>query len=148
MFRFLLISVALAVVRGQGRSPFCDICTCNLNTTEVLCNQAIGNQLWINSSWFDTQTGQIYPLKRVTVQNSPVLSLQQPFPQSDIVYLNLANNSIVNISDNIFSNLQKMEVLILSYNNINLLHPNAFYVCLYSVLFTAFNISFYFRVNL
>lgn len=136
MFFFLLLAVGLSTVSGQSRSPFCDICNCISNDTEVVCNRAIGTQLWLNSSWFDTQNGQIYPLQRVTVQNSPVLNLQQQFPSSEIVYLNLANNSIVNVSDDVFANLQKMEVLILSYNNIELLHPNAFYVCLHQLFFT------------
>lgn len=58
------------------------------------------------------------------------IELNFTFPQSGLTYLNLANNDIYGIRDNVFQNLQSMRVLILSYNDLELLSPDAFKVML------------------
>ncbi|XP_050299695.1 toll-like receptor 9 isoform X2 [Anthonomus grandis grandis] len=61
----------------------------------------------------------------MTLTNQYFIVLNFTFPKSDLVYLNLANNDIYTIKDSVFQNLQKLEVLILSHNDLELMSPNA-----------------------
>lgn len=125
----IVLSLILSISSAQNEPPFCTLCRCindDSNHFEVTCTKDVRSYIFDKSSWVDHDDNTTYSYSKITIQNSPILSLNQQFPASNIVYLNLANNSIVNISDDVFQNLQNMQVLDLSYNNIELLHPNAF----------------------
>jgi Leucine-rich repeat (LRR) protein len=131
MLLFLLLGALLPLCTPQNGPPFSKSCKCvedDSNKFDVTCTGNIWTQVFDESSWTDKNLNKSYPYKSLTVHNSPLLSLDKKFFSSNIVYLDLANNSIVNVSDGIFSNLQDMETLVLSFNNIESLHPNAFEV--------------------
>lgn len=117
---------------AQLSLPFCTICKCKLidddDSIEIDCSGNMKDQLFNTSYWINATTNQTYPNRYLAVENSAIITLNQKFPKSDLIVLQLANNSIFNISDNVFCNLQKMEVLILSFNNLEVLHPDAFKV--------------------
>ncbi|RZC39590.1 leucine-rich repeat neuronal protein 1, partial [Asbolus verrucosus] len=129
MYLFFLFLTLASLSNAQNVPPFCKICTCendDNNNFEITCTRNVNMYINDNSYWMDQNNNRSYSYKSLTIHNNPILTLKKQFPPSNIVLLNLANNSIVNISDSIFSNLQNMETLILSYNNIELLHPDAF----------------------
>ncbi|CAH1380376.1 unnamed protein product [Tenebrio molitor] len=129
MLLFVLLGAFLPLCTPQNGPPFSKSCKCvedDSNKFDVTCTGNIWTQVFDESSWTDKNLNKSYPYKSLTVHNSPLLSLDKKFFSSNIVYLDLANNSIVNVSDGIFSNLQDMETLVLSFNNIESLHPNAF----------------------
>lgn len=126
MYVYLVFSMLVGL--AQSDPPFCPPCSCkSVEKTkfEVTCNQDVRDKLFQESSWIDS-TNKTYPYKTLLVHNMPILTLDKKFPISNVSYLSLANNSIVNISDSIFSNLQDMITLDLSYNNIEQIHPDAF----------------------
>lgn len=83
-----------------------------------------------NSTWINPATNQPYPYLAITLTNQNFIELNYTFPDIDVTYLNLANNDIYRIRGGVFQDLQSMEVLILSSNDLELLSPDAFRVAL------------------
>ncbi|XP_063923633.1 leucine-rich repeat neuronal protein 1-like [Zophobas morio] len=128
MYVYLIFSMLMGHCLAQSDPPFCSACSCKTveqTKFEVTCIRDVRAYLFQDSFWIDS-TNKTYPYKTLLVHNTPILTLDKKFPISNITYLSLANNSIVNISDSIFRNLQDMITLDLSYNNIEQIHPDAF----------------------
>ncbi|XP_063923630.1 leucine-rich repeat neuronal protein 1-like [Zophobas morio] len=128
MYVYLVFSILIGHCLAQSKPPFCPPCSCKTveqTKFEVTCDQDVRDKLFQESSWIDS-TNKTFPYKALLVHNMPILTLDKKFPISNVSYLSLANNSIVNITDSIFSNLQDMITLDLSYNNIEQIHPDAF----------------------
>jgi len=125
----LIILICRTTSEDPNVPPFCHLCACENNDSnqfDVTCTKDIKEYLFDTYYWINKDNNESYSYDQLSIQNTPILTLDKQFPASSIKMLNLAKNSIVNISDNIFSNLQSMEILVLSFNNIELLHPDAF----------------------
>lgn len=114
-------------------APICGIegCKCEGSNEKinVICS-TIDPQIKIFEAafWNDSKTHHLYPYDSVTIQDNKINSLNKTFQTSNLTYLNLANNDISGIGEGVFKNLQNMKVLILSYNDLEIIHPDAFKV--------------------
>ncbi|EFA05244.1 leucine-rich repeat neuronal protein 1 [Tribolium castaneum] len=129
MLLLIVFSLILSVISDPNVPPFCDKCACvndDSNQFVVTCTKDVSSFMFDKASWIDAADNKPYSYSKVWIQNSPILTLKEQFPVSNLIELSLANNSIVSISSDVFSNLQNMQMLDLSYNNIEILHPDAF----------------------
>lgn len=114
----------------DNKLPFCKTCKCrflsNSDPAEVSCTTKLIYDIFEDYYWIDSTTNQSYAYSSITLQNNEFGNLSYIFPPSNLTYLNLANNDINRISDSVFQNFQNMKTLILSYNDLEILHPNAF----------------------
>lgn len=69
-------------------------------------------------------------MNSLTLAHSNLGDLKTQFPSSNLTLLDLSGNYIREIAEDVFCQLQNMETLILSYNDIEVLTPNAFSVIL------------------
>lgn len=131
LLRTILGIIFLSQTLGMELSPLCAICKCpqenqNSSTIDINClNVKTGDLIYKNNSWF-SEKNESFSIIGVNLQNNGLTELAIPFVKSDLMALDLSNNSIRNISDGVFANLQKMELLILSNNEIEYLNPDAF----------------------
>lgn len=80
------------------------------------------------SLWSDSTKNQSYPYDKVALQDNKLTDLSKIIPSSNLTCLDLADNDISRIGDSVFQNLQNMKVLILSHNDLEIIHPDAFQV--------------------
>ncbi|XP_057654464.1 chondroadherin-like [Diorhabda carinulata] len=115
---------------NQNKFPLCKICACtvdnNETTANVTCVKPIEYEIFSDYFWFSNATNTSIAYNSITINYNKFIDFNKVFPTSNLTYLNLANNNIFNISDSIFKNLQNMVVLILSYNDLEIIHPDAF----------------------
>ncbi|XP_072381559.1 CD180 antigen-like isoform X1 [Diabrotica undecimpunctata] len=128
---FAVFTILLIYTQADSDDfPLCKACGCsfNSNNTEanVTCTKPNTNQILQHYFWIKNGTNDSIPYNRVVINNEKFINFTYVFPSSQLVYLNLAYNSIFNISDSIFKNLQNMQVLILSYNDLEIIHPDTF----------------------
>ncbi|CAG9815183.1 unnamed protein product [Phaedon cochleariae] len=133
MLSLVVLSIAFGsalAVTNNSNSPFCKLCICSWNHegtyTNVSCTKPIPNYAFENSSWIENDSNKPYEYTAVSFQNNHFNNLSYVFPRSNLIYFNLAHNDIFRISDSVFRNLQNMVVLILSYNDLEIIHPDAF----------------------
>lgn len=129
----IVISTLIATVcPAEVKLPLCDICSCvfkdNKFPAEVTCNKDISN-IWLkNSTWINLSTNESYDYSSVSLLNQDIFILNYTFPSSNLRYLSLANSNIRQIVNSPFKNLQNMNTLILSYNELELLSIYTFKV--------------------
>lgn len=115
----------------QNKFPLCKICTCkfdvNETTADVLC-AAHGNyqSIYQDYFWKLNATNESVAYNSLAIHYEKLTNMTNVFPPSNLTVLDLANNNIMSIKDSIFKNLQNMKVLILSYNDLDLIHPDTF----------------------
>lgn len=116
------------IVQVEGSTPLCLLCPCNSepNTPpNINCERANINNIYDKSFWLD-DSNVSYPISSVIFKYNNLKELKTRFPSSDLILLDLSNNSISEIGYGVFGELQKMEVLILGNNDIAWLDPDAF----------------------
>lgn len=104
---------------------------------DVICTNKVSHDIFDSNFWqavVDNKTHS-YNYHSFNIQNNVFSNLSKEFPSSNLVYLNLANNNIVSITQSVFRNLQNMKVLILSYNDLDNIDPDAFKVRQFSLEF-------------
>ncbi|KAL1501242.1 hypothetical protein ABEB36_006604 [Hypothenemus hampei] len=111
--------------------PLCgDNCSCifvdNKESAKVTCTKNVQILVTNPTTWINPDTNSSYQYLEITMTNQNFIELNFTFPANDLTYLNLAGNDIYRIKDSVFMNLQKMKVLILSGNDLELLSPHAF----------------------
>ncbi|KAK4878390.1 hypothetical protein RN001_010896 [Aquatica leii] len=127
----LLIGVILVIrFSTQDQSLLCSHCNCTNtkeNTVDVNCTDQFitYNVLYDKSTWVDEKDSP-YPLGRVVLKLSDLPDLMDPFPFSNLTYLDLSKNYIRRINDSCFAQFQNMHTLILSDNEIDNLKPDVF----------------------
>ncbi|KAG5876561.1 hypothetical protein JTB14_004213 [Gonioctena quinquepunctata] len=132
MLRTLILATTLGFTLAQSnntRLPFCRLCKCDTDGDEhanVTCTVDIRNYVFEDSFWFNNKTNNSYDYNSINFQNNVFINLTYIFPKSNLTHMNLANNAIYGIADKVFQNLQNMVTLILSYNDLEILHPDAF----------------------
>ncbi|XP_044260532.1 protein flightless-1-like [Tribolium madens] len=129
MLLLFLLSLVLSVISDPNVPPFCEKCNCvndDNNQLQVTCTKDISSYIFDKSFWINQNESKSYSYTKIKIQNSPILELKSQFPDSNLIELSLSNNSIVRIGNDVFSNLQNMQLLDLSYNNIEILHPDTF----------------------
>lgn len=127
----LLASAFVGVIFAESdKLPFCKICKCHFSNddeqADVTCTTNIIYNIFDDYYWKINGTNESYAYATINFQNNQFGDLTYIFPPSNLTYLNLANNDINKIADSVFQNLQNMETLILSYNDLEILHPDAF----------------------
>lgn len=140
----------LPILLHADKLPLCsDNCNClfinNTESAKVTCVKDVKTIVTNTSSWINPADNQSYPYLALTLTNQMFIELNFTFPQSGLTYLDLANNDIYGIRDNVFQNLQSMRVLILSYNDLELLSPDAFKVMLLNAVETCKLHVFFFQ---
>lgn len=133
LFILLVIAFVGSTVAESSQLPFCKICKCHFASNEeeqadVTCTTNIIYNIFDDYYWKANGTNQSYAYASINFQNNQFGELTYIFPSSNLTYLNLANNDINKIADSVFQNLQNMRTLILSYNDLEILHPDAFKV--------------------
>lgn len=122
-FLFLLfVNNALSV-----ESPFCRHCSCSTGFV-IACRSKspdLQKHLYDNATWFDADTGKMYPYTTLDIEND-LKTLDHIFPPSNLSHLDLSHNEISSITDSVFQNFQNMQILDLSRNKLEVIHPNAF----------------------
>ncbi|XP_044764370.1 leucine-rich repeat neuronal protein 2-like isoform X2 [Coccinella septempunctata] len=114
-------------VRNQPPSSLCSRCNCsNINATflEVLCLsdiKEIADVIFANGT-----QGDLLSVSDLTIRYNELNTLADGFATENVVRLDLSFNKISHVKNNVFSRLQKLETLVLSHNNVENLHPNAF----------------------
>ncbi|XP_074041949.1 CD180 antigen isoform X2 [Leptinotarsa decemlineata] len=132
MLRVVILAAFVCLAVGQSNNtkfPFCKLCKCETDddvSANVTCTTDQRNYIFENSFWFNQSTNESYAYNALNFQNNQFLNLSYVFPKSNLTYLDLSNNAIYRISDGVFQNLQKMITLILSYNGLEMIHPDAF----------------------
>lgn len=130
---FAPITVFLPVYGGVTR--FCEICKCSYDTVgdpDVTCtdNPQVINYLYEEDFWRDVTQNDtsIYGIHQLTVQNIELPILERQFPVSNLKKLDLSFNIIakINHSNLVFANLQEMEELDLSHNELTILDGEMF----------------------
>lgn len=132
----LVISIYGAhAANNTTQFPLCTICTCQIKNetgstyADVICKRVSHNiyslEFWQTKDKNETHNFNYHSFN---IQNNVFTNLSQEFPPSNLVYLNLANNRIVSITQSVFKNLQNMVVLVLSYNDLDNIDPDAFKV--------------------
>lgn len=121
--------------QAEGRSPFCQICKCTYTPDEdpdVDCSGVTNavNYLYENTYWFDYSEAdnRSFPVRSFKIQFVDLRTISSQFLTSNLTKLDLSNNSIVSIEDVAFANLESMQELVLSYNDLSVLRPEAFRV--------------------
>lgn len=111
------------------QSELCKKCKCtnsaeNSTRIDVNCTEIVldGNVLYQNGSWLDDKNLSV-PFARVLLKGAQVGDILTPLPPSSLSYLDLSRNGINKINVECFAELQSMETLILSDNNLNVLKP-------------------------
>lgn len=151
MFTSLILTLLVTTCLGTDDSnstnlPLCTICTCHTNTkanilyADVICQKKIDYDIFAKSFWQIDILNKTYSCNYTSLnfQNNHMISLTQEFPPSNLTYLNLAHNEIADISKGIFKNLQNMKTLILSYNDLDNIDPDAFKVIIKLIFYTSF----------
>lgn len=133
MARYLLLAFLLALTGAQDTSTelkFCTICKCtpvsnDEKSVDVDCtNHNVKNYLYEESFWQE----QDQTINSLNVQYNDLRELATQFRPSNLTKLDLSNNSIISIGELVFSNLENMEELILSNNDLSILTPESFRV--------------------
>ncbi|ENN73247.1 hypothetical protein HUJ04_000584 [Dendroctonus ponderosae] len=129
--RLALLVFLLPCLIEADKLPLCsDNCSCifvnDTLVSRVTCTKDVKDLVMLNSTWINPATTKPYPYLAITLTNQNFIELNFTFPDSDVTYLNLANNDIYRIRGGVFQDLQSMEVLILSSNDLELLSPDAF----------------------
>ncbi|KAJ8929458.1 hypothetical protein NQ314_017838 [Rhamnusium bicolor] len=127
---YLLAAAFIGTILADSiQLPFCKICKChfvnNSAQADVTCTTNIQYNIFNDYFWKNNATNESYAYASINFQNNQFINLSYTFPPSELTYLNLANNAIYGIADSVFQNLQNMETLILSYNDLEILHPDA-----------------------
>lgn len=141
MILFLFLSCLVASSIGLNASnethfPLCTFCKCQTGTTagaesaDVECFEKVHHDIFSLNFWVNTTANKTitYNYRTFSIQNNVLTHLHKDFPSSNLIYLNLANNDISSINQSVFRNLQNMEILILSHNNLDDIDPDAFRV--------------------
>ncbi|KAJ8971417.1 hypothetical protein NQ317_018152 [Molorchus minor] len=123
-------SIISPTLADPNQFPFCKICRChftdNSASADVTCTTNIQYNIFNDYFWKDQDTNESYAYNSINFQNNKFINLTYIFPPSNLTYLNLANNAIYGIADSVFQNFQNMDTLILSYNDLEIIHPDAF----------------------
>ncbi|KAB0791581.1 hypothetical protein PPYR_03381 [Photinus pyralis] len=124
--RYLFVLGCLALAHSNAQSELCNKCKCknSAKRIDVDCSEIAldAKVLYQNRSWLDEKNHSI-PYARVLLKGAQVGDLLTPFPPSNLSYLDLSRNGINKIKVECFAELQNMETLILSDNNLNVLKP-------------------------
>lgn len=121
--------------QAEGLSPFCQICKCTYlpdQDPDVDCSTVTNavNYLYEETYWFDyaDANNKSFPVNSFKMQFVDLRTIKSQFLTSNLTKLDLSNNSIVSIEDIAFANLENMEELVLSYNDLSIMKPEAFRV--------------------
>lgn len=141
MLWFLILCAVIASCYGVNGSnntqfPLCTLCKCQMKTVDavkyadVVCFTKVYHDIFSPEFWVTTVDNKTheYNYHSLNFQNNILTNLSKEFPSSNLVYLNLASNNMVSITQSVFRNLQKMEILVLSYNDLDDIDPEAFRV--------------------
>lgn len=114
---------------------------------DIICKTKVSHDIFAPEFWQTTVDNKTQSFKyhSFNIQNNVFTNLSKEFPPSNLVYLNLANNRIVSITENVFKNLQNMVVLKLSYNDLDNIDPDAFKVIIAELFVNCFYILRFFR---
>ncbi|KAK9876132.1 hypothetical protein WA026_011249 [Henosepilachna vigintioctopunctata] len=121
---FIITVCFLSLFNAEDQPLLCSQCKCvtlNDSSLEVTCSSDVTSTIFSPSNKSNTST-----ISKLTVRNNNFNNMTNHFPFENLTILDLTGNKIVHIADNIFKKLQKLEILILSYNNIEILQPNSF----------------------
>lgn len=130
---FLVLSITIyssLPFSVSEQPPLCIICGCKFQTIEnnyyadVTCPSKLPFDIFNVSYWENVTTSKSYKYHSLNIQKNAFGNLSTEFPPSDLVYLNLAYNSISNITTRVFRNLESLKVLILSNNGIETLEED------------------------
>lgn len=133
---FLAFLVNGSISTSDSKYPLCikEGCQCTISTVltknvvDVTCTTIKNIDLSDVTLWIDVTKNETYPYHAVSLTENTIIDLAKTIPTSELTYLNLANNDINSIGDSVFQNLQNMSVLILSHNDLEIIHPDAFKV--------------------
>lgn len=124
--------------QAEGLSPFCSLCKCTYTADEdpdVDCSSVPNavNYLYEDTYWFDFSdaNNKSFPVRSFKIQFVDLRTISSQFLTSNLTKLDLSNNSIVSIEDVAFANLESMQELVLSYNDLSIIKPEAFRVSYY-----------------
>lgn len=127
-----LMMLVMCFGLSQSENKLCQRCKCtksNVNETkiDVDCTDTseVHDILYQQSSWINENNITV-PYARVILKGSKLGDIVTPFLPSTLTHLDLSRNGINNIKVECFAELQNMDTLILSDNNINLLKPDVF----------------------
>lgn len=129
-----LICLVLCFLRVQNLPLICSHCDCsNINATytEVICQTDIKqyNTLLFENSTESNKTSNnddVNSISDLSIKFNDLTVLSNVFRVDNVIRLDLRNNMISELADSVFNRLQKMETLILSQNNIEVLKPDVF----------------------
>ncbi|XP_018320781.1 leucine-rich repeat neuronal protein 3-like [Agrilus planipennis] len=123
---FALITLSLATFT-KGDTPFCDKCHCSKEEPLIVdCASVKITNLFEDYYWMDKTTNISYSIAALNLSSNDLGDIKKIFPKSNLTVLDLSNNYIRSLDDQVFTNLEMMEILILSYNEIEHLNPNTF----------------------
>ncbi|KAF7286630.1 hypothetical protein GWI33_004663 [Rhynchophorus ferrugineus] len=127
----LLLSIVISILvasSAEEKLPLCSVCTCkfkeNKFSAEVICNKDTSTIWTQNSTWINPSNNESYDYSSVSLLNQEIYVLNYTFLPSNLRYLSLANSNIRQIANSPFRNLQNMNTLILSYNELEILSPH------------------------
>lgn len=130
-FLIALTLIACNANADEGVTRFCELCKCTYTNDypDITCidNPKVINYLYENDFWMDTNNNT-YNISSLIVQNIDLTKLNRPFPPSNLRKLVLSFNNIENINQTnlVFANLQQMEELDLSHNELTIIHGETF----------------------
>lgn len=130
----VMLCAASAAEQTYTKFPFCKIAICQFTNqsgvqmADVSSTQEKKLQIINKNFWMNTTTNVSYAYRSVTFQNNKFIALNFTFPPSSLSYMNLAFNDIYHLGKGVFKNLQNMTTLILSNNDLENIHPDAFEV--------------------
>lgn len=107
-------------------TPLCKKCKCQGDILDIDCSEApISSTIYDYTNFID-ESNKTYPINSLNLQNNYLRQVSTEFPESPLKKLDLSFNFIQNIGDMVFRNLQDMNELILSNNNIEMLKADVF----------------------
>lgn len=142
LFLFLL-SVLHESLQEHFNAFLCDFCNCtNKEDLTVVCKDGDVSiqHIFDDNSWFDVER-KPYPYRHLTIHRIEMMTLDSPFPQSNLVSLEISEGAISSIANGVFINLQSMRELSLSRNRLIAISPEVFRVRLVVTSVRASNVE-------
>lgn len=137
---FNIISVLSLIINIEiikceiEETPLCIKCSCTSDDSrpevDIDCTDDILTLEFIyeQKNWINTTTNHTYLISTLNLKSSDLGNLRGQFSESNLTLLDFTDNFIRTIEDNYFAKLQNLSKLILSYNQIDRLRPDAFKV--------------------
>lgn len=130
---FLILCIFFKIINGSGEeiTPFSTVCITTVNSSiyNVDCSNTpnlFPQQLWNASNYYNEATNVSYNIGTLNVSSNYLSKLDKQFPNSTLKVLDLSKCGINKIIESCFADLQDMEELILSDNEIQDLVMNVF----------------------